>query len=157
MSKNPQIAFGFSVLVLITTLSGCGAGDGLDRRYPVSGRVTYKGEPLKKGKINFLPDDTSIRPGAGDVQDGEIVNVTTMSPGDGLFAGKYKVIISALEDVDLSGVTKKYPGVVPQTVAAKVEAKAKSLIPLKYSVASDSGLTADVSSSNRTFTYELKD
>jgi hypothetical protein len=156
MSKNSQTRFGLSLVVFATTLAGCG-GEGLEPRYSVSGQVTYNGQPLKKGKIVFIPEDGNTRQGAGEIVDGEIVRVTTVNPGDGLFATRYKVVISALSDVDVSGVTNKYPGVAPQTVVAKAEAKAKPLIPRKYSNASDSGLTADVSSSNRTFNFELKD
>jgi len=157
MSKNSQIILGISALVFATTLFGCGADDGFDRRYTVSGQVTHNGQPLKKGKIFFVHEDTAKRQGSGDIEDGAIVNVTTVDPGDGLFAGKYKVMITALEAVDLAGVTKKYSAVPDQVTIAKAQSKSKSLIPKKYSNAVDSGLTADVSSSNRTLNFELKD
>ena len=157
MFKNSQILFGISVVVFAATLSGCGDDNGFDRRYTVSGQVTYNGQPLKKGKIYFVHEDSSKRQGSGDIEEGAIVNVTTVDPGDGLFAGKYKVMITALEAVDLAGVTKKYSAVPDQVTVAKAQSKSNSLIPKKYSNAVDSGLTADVSSSNRTLNFELKD
>jgi len=154
MSKNSQFTLGLSVLVCAATLSGCGADDGFDQRYTVSGQVTYSGQPLKKGKIIFVPEDSTKRQGVGEIEDGAILKVTTVDPGDGLFAGKYKVMISALDDV---AVPSFKTGVIDQVVLAKAEAKAKSLIPKKYSNAIESGLTVDVSSSNRTLNFELKD
>jgi hypothetical protein len=156
MSKNSRLPLGLVVLTFAPTLAGCG-DDGLEPRYPVSGQVTYNGQPLKKGKIFFVPEDSAKRQGAGEIEDGALVNVTTVNPGDGLFATKYKVMISALEPVDLSGIAKKYAGIADEAVVAKAQAKAKSLLPKKYSNAFDSGLTADVSPSNRTFNFELKD
>ena len=45
--------------------AGCG-DDGYGRRYPVSGTVTYKGQPLKQGTITFTPADADAgRPPAG--------------------------------------------------------------------------------------------
>src|SRR5579863_9241395 len=99
MSKNFHITICLSVLVFATTLSGCGSDDGFDQRYTVSGQVTYNGQPLKKGKIYFQPEDSTKRQGVGEIEDGAILKVTTVDPGDGLFAGKYKVMISALNDV----------------------------------------------------------
>ena len=55
-------------------LSGCGRGDGPER-VVVSGTVTYRGQPLEKGQIQFFPAQGTKAPMAG----AEIV------------AGKYKV------------------------------------------------------------------
>jgi hypothetical protein len=138
-------------------LSGCGTDDGLGERFSISGAVTYKGEPLKKGKINFVPEKSADRSASGDIEDGSILNVTTQSPGDGLAAGKYKVSITAVDDVNLDAVTKKHTGAPDPVAVAKVANKAKKLIPAKYGSATDSGLTAEVSSSNRKFKFDLTD
>ena len=45
-------------------ISGCG-DDGLPSRYSVSGKVTYKGEPVQKGKISFVPEVESGRGATG--------------------------------------------------------------------------------------------
>jgi hypothetical protein len=154
MSRNSRIPVALTVLAFAMTVCGCGADDGFDRRYTVSGQVTYNGQPLKKGKIYFIPEDATKRQGTGEIEDGAILKVTTVDPGDGLFAGKYKVMVSALDDV---AVPSFKTGVIDQVVLAKAEAKAKSLIPKKYSNAIESGLTVEISSSNRTLNFELKD
>ena len=42
---------------------GCG-DDGFGKRYPVSGNVTYKNEPVEKGSITFTPVNAG-RPASG--------------------------------------------------------------------------------------------
>ena len=61
---------------------GCGDDGGLAERYSVSGRVTYKGEPVKKGAINFVPGKPEGHPAAGTIEDG-YYSLTTLNPGDG--------------------------------------------------------------------------
>ncbi len=41
-------------LVLLAAVSGCGSG-----RVKVTGRVTYKGEPVPSTEVYFQPDDGS--------------------------------------------------------------------------------------------------
>jgi hypothetical protein len=158
MSRRFPIAVGLFACIAATTPLGCGSDDGLGTRYKVSGKVTYKGEPLKKGSINFVPEAADGRAATGEIADGEIKNVSTGGEGDGILPGKYKVAITALEDVDLSKVSAKYAGGAPDGVALSKEArKAKKLIPEKYGNAIDSGLTADITSNGQALTYDLVD
>ena len=113
-------------LSLVTLPLGCGTDDGIGKRYTVSGKVNFKGEPLKKGKINFIPDDVKDHPGGGDIEDGQITNVGTMSPGDGLLPGKYKVTITAVEDIDYGGVTQKYKAAPDPVTISKRSRKPRS-------------------------------
>ena len=39
----------------LVTVLGCGDDTGLAQRYPVSGTVTYNGDPVEKGRIDFIP------------------------------------------------------------------------------------------------------
>jgi hypothetical protein len=156
MLRYQGLPFAFLVAALCSVPLGCGPDDGIAKRYPVSGTVTYKGEPLKKGTINFVPEKQEDRAGGGVIEDGQIKNVGTVAPGDGLLPGKYKVSITAAGDIDYAGVTKKYTSAPDPVTISKAQAKAASLIPTKYANAIDSGLTADVSSSNRTFKFELQ-
>ena len=84
-----------SVTLVITSCGG--TDDGLGRRFPVSGTVTYNGKPLEKGSISFIPDDPKGVGASGAIENGSY----TMSTGgnsDGARAGKYKVTITAKED-----------------------------------------------------------
>jgi hypothetical protein len=50
----------------LATSTGCGTGTGT-----VSGHVTYKGQPIKKGTITFFPKAPKVRPAGGVIQDGK--------------------------------------------------------------------------------------
>ena len=49
---------------------GCSNDDGLAKRYPVSGTVSYNGQPLAKGRINFVSKDTTARSASGAIENG---------------------------------------------------------------------------------------
>jgi hypothetical protein len=78
---------------------GCG-GDDLGQRYPVSGKVTYKGQSVPKGVISFVPEDKEGRGATGQIEDG-YYSLTTQTAGDGAFPGKYIVTVDTKE-VDTS-------------------------------------------------------
>jgi hypothetical protein len=135
---------------------GCGYDDGIGKRFPVSGKVTYKGQPLKTGTVNFFPEDTkTARPAVGEIQEDGSYRLTTQTPGDGAMGGKYKVAISAY-DVDKSKMGSPPQGGVPDQVAV-AQAQRKSLIPIRYSGTDESGLTATVGPNSTTFNFDLKD
>ena len=114
-------------LSLAVGSSGCG-GPGIDKPplAPVTGAVTFKGQPLAKGEIFFNPAEG--RPARGAIENGQIVNVYTFVPGDGAPVGDLQVAVFAteLDSSDPSGMA------------------VKSLIPEKYNDAAKSGLTAKV-------------
>ncbi|HEV3163266.1 MAG TPA: hypothetical protein VGZ22_04440 [Isosphaeraceae bacterium] len=159
MSRRFSVGACLLAGVALMALNGCSSDDGLGARHPVSGKVTYKGQPLTKGQIFFspAPDNKEGRGGTGEIIDGEIKSVTTQEAGDGLMPGKYNVSINALETVDVSGVMAKYKAAPDPVAVAQAQKKGKSLIPQKYSNAIDSGLTAEVTSGKNEFTFELKD
>ena len=51
LSRRFQAILAVPVLLIIAS---CGTDDGLGKRYPVSGTVTYNGNPLEKGDISFV-------------------------------------------------------------------------------------------------------
>jgi hypothetical protein len=135
---------------------GCGPNDGLGKRFPVSGKVTYKGQPLTSGTINFLPEDPNTgRPAVGEIQPDGSFQLTTQTPGDGAMGGKYKVSISAYEVDKSQGASPPQGGVADQVAVAR--AQRKSLIPEKYSATDVSGLAATVGPGSTSFQFDLKD
>jgi hypothetical protein len=80
---------------------GCG-GDGTNR---VSGKVTFKGQPVPAGKIYFMPDGSKGNTGPtgyADIKDG--VYDTSSPGGRGAPAG---AVIIAIEGIDPSGPPAK--------------------------------------------------
>src|SRR4051812_27828313 len=79
---------------------GCSSDDGVGKRYSVSGNVTYQGKPLAKGTIGFQPENQAERGASGEIVDGAYT-LSTQTPGDGAFPGKYKVSIASREAPNL--------------------------------------------------------
>jgi hypothetical protein len=147
---------------------GCWSDDGLDTRYPVTGTVTYKEKPLEKGLITFTPDNSSDgRGSSGTIKDGSYT-LTTNTPDDGAFPGKYNVTITDVV-VDMNAATaetekaakkggvKAMPGMIDPAMLAKVSKKAKNNVPAKYSKAATSNLKAEVKAENNTINFALTD
>ena len=144
----------------LALIAGCGDDTGLDKRYPVSGTVTYQDKPLEKGEISFIPADPNSkqRPASGTIVDGRYT-LTTAAAGDGAFPGKYKVSIRS-QDVDSTKVIEtitKYGGGGRQGEIGQAAAKAKNLIPSKYLSSEMSGLEVTVEGKSNTFDFPLKD
>lgn len=141
----------------ITSIAGCGDGYGLARRYSVSGKVTYKGQPVEKGRINFVPEAVDGRPAAGEIENGSY-SLTTMAPSDGALPGKYKVTIVSKEIDDTEMKKIANGGQFHHDKAfAKAVKNAKALVPSKYALADTSGLEKTVAESSNYFDFDLAD
>lgn len=135
---------------------GCGDDTGLGKRYPVSGKVTYDGKPVEKGRIDFV-STSGGRAASGDIVNGEYT-LTTATPKDGALPGSYKVTIASVE-VDTSQMEAVAKGgqFHHDKTFAKAVASAKKLVPSKYALADTSGLTAEVKEQSNKFDFDLKD
>jgi hypothetical protein len=118
-----------SLCVAVVTLAstGCGSADGPEM-YPVHGSVTYKGAPLTRGIVTYIPNDLKAgRPANGPIQADGTFSMTTQTRDDGVMRGDYKITIdSYVEEPDR-----------PQT-REEIEAqgsrapKMRSVVPEKY-------------------------
>jgi hypothetical protein len=161
LKKWRPLAIALSVSATVIVL-GCGGDDsGLGRRYKVTGKVTYKGESVAHGTVNFLPvkpPPPEGRAATGEIKDG-YYSLGTTGNNDGALPGDYMVAIVAL-DVDMASASssKEAGGLVHQGDPAfqKAVKNAKHLIPTKYGVGETSGLKATVDGS-KTLDFDLKD
>jgi hypothetical protein len=135
---------------MLIALASCGTDDGLGKRYPVSGKVTFNDRPLENGAISFIPDDPKGIGATGEIKDGSYA-LSTGGNQDGARAGRYKVTITAREDSlakakeEFAKDTKGFdPGYLPGRYVAKAAAKAKSLIPTGYGDVRTTTLGAEV-------------
>jgi hypothetical protein len=154
--------------MLITSCGG--TDDGLGRRFPVSGTVTYNGNSLEKGSISFVPDDPKGVGASGTIANGSFT-LSTGGDSDGARAGKYKVTITAKEDASgkakadfekAKAALKTAAGTegisyVPRQFQTKAEAQAKSLIPVGYGDVKSTTLTAEVKEQSNTIDFKLSD
>lgn len=121
-------------LLIVTSLTGCGAASDAPVLAKVTGTVMLDGKPLTRGSVQFLPDSskgTSGRMALGEIGPDGDFTLTTTTTGDGAQVGFHKVSVTC---VDAPPFDPKNP--VPTTV--------KWLIPEKYGSEHTSGLTAEV-------------
>lgn len=103
---------------------GCGGGESETRVpvYPVTGKVTFEGEPAAGAFVAFHPR-TPARP--GDVPSGPrattgvdgAFSLTTAVEGDGAPAGDYAVTVQWLRPVQRGGEVVPGPNVLPRALA----------------------------------------
>ena len=129
------------VLVVLTTVAVNGCGEKSARR-TVAGDVTFQGQPIAQGTIQFLQMDPPSPVGGAMIQAGRY----SLSGTHGLLPGTYRVTISAPDSS-----TKKVAG----DPMKSVKPTNKELIPNRYN--SNSELTVVVTSDGpNTFDFTLK-
>lgn len=131
---RPRTASWLAAGLVICQFAGC-SGDKLPKQQlaPVSGKVTYKGEPLKLGRIVFQPERGN--------------GAATDIKSDGTYT--------------LSGVVGKNVVTVASQEAASTNDKglpnpAKSFIPEKYSLPGQSDLSFEVKDGQNKADFDLK-
>jgi hypothetical protein len=130
--------FALAMFTLVC-LAGCNRGP---KMTPVTGKVNYNGRPLEFGVVMFQPP--SGQPAQGEIQPDGTFSLSTYRWNDGVVLGKHKVRIAYYESMR-PGVAK---GSGERTLG-------KPLVPEKYTLFDQSGLTADVDENNHEFTFEL--
>jgi hypothetical protein len=149
------------VAIAVVALIGCsGSADERQKVVPVSGSVTYNGQPVAGATVVFLTKGSS--PGAtGQTASDGTFRLTTYDEGDGAAPGRYSVTVTKLEGAASGDPNAPFDPVADMEAAARKTAPpppARSLLPTKYSTAAQSPLefTVEASGNNR-FEIELKD
>lgn len=83
--------------LVILPMVGCGDGAAGVPRYDVAGTVTFNGQPVPQGTIQFRPD--ASQGNSGPAGDAEIVDgrYDTASVGNGTVGGPHEVIITGFD------------------------------------------------------------
>ena len=111
------------LLVVAFGVAACDS-DGIST-VPASGSVSYKGQPLESGQVQFLPADGPAA--VGQVENGKFV-LGTNAVGNGAPPGHYRVTVFSYKNVQ-----SKFG-----------EITSKSLIPNRYTNPDTSGLVVDI-------------
>jgi hypothetical protein len=142
------------VALLLTLLCGCGSG--LPERGKVTGKVTFNGKPVPEGTVTFYP--ATGRSASGRIQPDGTYTLTTFDEGDGAIVGPNDVTIEA---VRFAGAprAKSFEEEIATVKGAKVSSSgamnAQWLVPEKYSIRGQSGLTREVKSGTNTIDFTL--
>jgi hypothetical protein len=154
-------SFCLLMTVALVGFVGCGSDDGLGKRYRVTGTVKYKGQPLEKGTISFVPatpDPKGINIGATGVIENGSYSLSAQGDVEGAFPGEYLVTVDSRKvDLSKAAANAQGGGSFRQDDVAKANASAESLIPKKYLVPDTSGLKATVKESSNSIDFELVD
>jgi hypothetical protein len=128
--------------VLFLALVGCARRDYTGpKQFPLTGRVTYDGQPIDWGSISFLPLGENQRVSGGLIENGTY----TVPEAKGANAGKYRVEISWLK---LTG--KKYRD--PDS-GEMLDARQEALPPRFHA---QSELSVEVTAEQTRFDFDLK-
>jgi hypothetical protein len=142
MSPRATLLIGALFCSAIVFVTGCS-----EREYaPVSGKVLYRGEPLKFGSVMFQPE--AGQPARGQIQADGSFYLSTHGDGDGARIGRnlVRVTCSETQRPQADGTLTSEPGL------------GKSLIPEKYDSPEHSGLVVEVPPEGKTdVVLELKD
>jgi hypothetical protein len=130
--------------VLAVGLGGCGGSIDSLPREAVSGSVTFEGQPLAKGTIQFAPTSDNLpTTGMATINDGKY----SIPRANGLVPGTYKVAITSLTEVAEAKFSHGVPG--------KPAPAPKNLISKQFN--KNSNLTAEVKGGqSNNFEFEVK-
>ena len=96
--NNRIVCWATAVFITCSGLVGCGSSDNLSRA-PLTGKVTYKGQPLSHGMIGLLPTDGTKSPqGSGAIALDGSYEISTAGKS-GAVVGTHKVIVQCRQEV----------------------------------------------------------
>jgi hypothetical protein len=135
---------GSRLLIVAASLLPWGCGGPTDElpRQAVSGKVTFKGQPLAQGMIQFQPADGGATAGGGAIADGEY----SIAKAEGLVPGKYQVVVTS---------TPPPAPLPPGTMPGDPVPPPKETIPAKYNVKTTLSATVTKEGPN-TFDFPLE-
>ena len=134
----------------LATLVGCSSGSG---RVPVSGAVVVDGAPGGLTAVTFWSDDPNAPPGGGGrvmTNDKGEFSIGEKDKDTGLPPGNYKVTFSRF--LDATGKPVHGGG---KKSEAQYEVPSKESIPEQYRDRSLTPISAQVTRSSNTFTFEV--
>ena len=148
----------FGCLVLALVFIGCGpaADPNRETTVPVTGTVTYSGEPVEGAMVTFVTGAAEGRGAFGTTDASGKFSLMTYVAGDGAVPGSYRVKISktVMEGAPSEEEIKQYD----EKGAEPPFGQEKDMLPAKYKNEAESGLTAEVKEgAENNFPFELTD
>jgi len=150
---RPLVISRAAILLILLAHVGCSSGPSRPATYPVSGTVTWKGQPLEAARVVFVPTTAGVEAASGVTDATGKYQLTTFVAGDGAQPGEYRVKVSKYDTKKATTAEKK------EYLTFEEEQKmvfsgdelptppAKNLLPKKYEQESTSGITHTVTKS----------
>jgi hypothetical protein len=133
--------------LVLFALPGCGGPKG-PKLIPTTGTVSYNGKALSAARVQFLPIEGTEGVGGTGKTDAEgTYKISYRRGGEGLPAGKYKVVISKRVMPD---------GSEPSDDVPPIESPARETLPARFSSQEGSTLQATVSEGGNPIPFDLK-
>jgi hypothetical protein len=126
---------------------------------PVKVTVTYKGAPVADATVTFICQEGDATPAFGKTDAQGVAKMKTYVEGDGAVIGPHKVLVTKTEASSSGKVAdQSSPDYVPPAEGGAPLPTAKNLVPPKYGMIAQSGLTATVEKKPANeFSFELKE
>jgi predicted small lipoprotein YifL len=149
---------GFACLLVLAVITGCGPTN--PATVPVSGVVTYQGEPVVGAQVSFMAEGAA-RAASGQTDAQGKFQLSTYGTNDGAVVGSHTVTIAKATDESIggAGMSPDDPdgGYAAAMAQASQQATTKSALPEKYGNPKESGLTAAVTQAGpNDFTFALE-
>jgi hypothetical protein len=154
-SRSARLTAAGLSFALSLVVAGCGANADMPKLGKVHGKVTYKGQPVASGHIEFVPmsgkGGETGQSATGEISSDGSYEMTTFNTGDGAIVGQHVVTV-VVRDKSGQDVTK------PDANGHIKYELAKTTSPSKYASADKSPLRCTVrEGTNPPFDIELKD
>ncbi len=145
-----SVCLAISAVATACLLAGCSSGGGIPGTAPVTGKVTYNGQPVDGASISFIGQAETQRP-AGALSGPDGAYALKTGDTDGALPGNYTVLVTktdapAAGEMTMEAASKSGPAAPP-----------KSLIPAKYGDPLQSPLKFEVKSGPNAIDLPLTD
>lgn len=150
---------GYWLLILgVFLASGCGGGSDKYKVFKVTGTVTLDGEAVEGAAVTFMPQSAEGVAAAGTTDaSGEYSLQTAGVSKRGAVPGDYTVTVIKQVHTEVNPSGKAPPKGEMPVMSPSVTTESTNVLPMKYSIPTQSGLTATVSDSgSNSFDLELK-
>lgn len=145
-------------------LVGCAGGDSNPPTYPVTGTVTYKGQPADGATVILVPISAEAKGATGTTDAEGKFTMTTFVNGDGARPGDYAVKVFKYEFQDPgpteaemeTNTTLEEEEEMYDPDAESEAPPAKNLLPQKYASETTSGFKHTVTEEPTTLDLDLK-
>lgn len=128
--------------------SGCGSNS--PKTVPVTGKISYNGQPLSSGTVMLIPETADGYGATGQILEDGTFKLTSFKPNDGAAPGTYKVTVQVFPDEEAGGEELGLPG-------AEFGVGKKPPIPLGYGDPATTKLSALINDGETELDLKLED